>query len=680
MNKNKIVAIIQARCNSTRFPNKILKKIGNLSLIEILLKRISLSKKIDEIVVSTTRSKNDDYLIKILKKNKIAFYRGDENNVLKRYYNTAKKFNAKIIVRITADCPLIDPKIVDQVISLFISKKVSFASNIEPPTYPDGLDVEVFSFKELEKANKFAKSKFDKEHVTPYIKYNKKIKKANKFFKSNFSHLRITVDEEADLKLLKKLLKKTKNIIKFDLQNIIKIYESDKSIFDINGHISRNDGGFLNKGQKLWKRALNIIPDGNMLLSKRPDFYLPKLWPVYFSKAKGVEVWDLENKKYTDMSVMGVGTNILGYANKVINRDVQLSLDKSNMSTLNCPEEVKLAEKLIELHPWFDMVKFAKTGGEANAIAIRIARAKAGRDKVAVCGYHGWHDWYLSANLNDKKNLDTHLLKDLSTNGIPKKLKNTVFPFEYNNYEQLKKICKNNDIGVIKMEVFRNFAPSNNFLKKVKNLANKKNIVLIFDECTSGFRETLGGLHKKYKIEPDICILGKALGNGYPITAVIGKKEVMKHASSSLISSTFWTDRIGFIAALKTLSEMERKKSWKMISQIGGLIKKKWKMIAKKNKLKIKISGLSACPSFYIPSSNWLKYKTLITQYMLEKNYLATNTVYVSTEHKNKKILNKYFTFLDEVFKKIKNCENKIDNIDSLLKTDTCQSTFKRLN
>jgi len=679
MSKDKIIAIIQARCNSSRFPNKILKKIGNLSLIEIIFNRLSLSKKIDKAVVSTTKSKNDDNLIKILKKNRIPFYRGDEKNVLKRFYNTAKKFNAKIIVRITADCPLIDPKIVDQVINLYKTKKVSFASNIEPPTYPDGLDVEVFSFKELEKANKFAKSKFDKEHVTPFIKFNKKIKKANKFFKTNLSHLRVTVDEEVDLELLRKLLK-NKDIMKFNFQSIITAYKKNKNLFNINKHIGRNEGGFLNKGQKLWKRALNIIPDGNMLLSKRPDFYLPKLWPVYFSKAKGVSIWDLENKKYTDMSVMGVGTNILGYANKVINKDVQLSLDKSNMSTLNCPEEVKLAEKLINLHPWFHMVKFAKTGGEANAIAIRIARAKTGKDKIAVCGYHGWHDWYLSASLNNKKILDTHLLSGLSTNGIPTKLKNTVIPFEYNNYKQLKKICDNHDIGVIKMEVFRNLAPTNNFLKKVKNLANKKKIVLIFDECTSGFRETFGGLHKKYRIKPDICILGKALGNGYPITAVIGKKEIMKYASSSFISSTFWSDRIGFVAALKTLSEMEKKKSWKLISQVGKLIKKKWKMIANKNKLKIIITGLSSCPSFYIPSYNWLKYKTFISQYMLEKNYLATNTVYVSTKHKSKKILNKYFSYLDEIFKEIKLCENKLKNIDDLLKTVECQSSFKRMN
>ena len=254
--------------------------------------------------------------------------------------------------------------------------------------------------------------------MTPHIKYKKNIKKVNKFFNINLSNIRLTIDEPIDLQQLKIIIKKLKNCTDFGIKEIAKLYKKNKKIFSLNKHLIRNEGGKLNKGQKLWKRALNIIPDGNMLLSKRPDFYLPKLWPVYFSKAKDMSVWDLENNKYFDLSLMGVGTNILGYANNKVNTQVNLTLKKSNMSTLNCPEEVELAEVLIDLHPWFDMVKFAKTGGEANAVAIRIARAKSGRDKIAVCGYHGWHDWYLSANMNDKKNLDTHLLQDLSTRGI----------------------------------------------------------------------------------------------------------------------------------------------------------------------------------------------------------------------------------------------------------------------
>ena len=242
---------------------------------------------------------------------------------------------------------------------------------------------------------------------------------------------------------------------------------------------------------------------------------------------------------------MGVGTNLLGYANSKIDNQVIKSIRNSNMSTLNSKYEIYLAEKLIEIHDWADMARFARTGGEANSIAIRLARAFTKKDNIAVCGYHGWHDWYLSSNLTNKKNLETHLLPNLAINGVPKKLKGTVYPFKYNDFNYLKKIVKDKNIGVIKMEVVRNIMPKNNFLLKVRKLASKNNIVLIFDECTTGFRGTYGGLHKVFGINPDIAIFGKALGNGYAINAIIGKKEIMEMAHKSFISSTFWTEKIG---------------------------------------------------------------------------------------------------------------------------------------
>jgi glutamate-1-semialdehyde 2,1-aminomutase len=433
----------------------------------------------------------------------------------------------------------------------------------------------------------------------------------------------------------------------------------------------------MSKGQKLWKKAKNIIPGGNMLLSKNPEMFLPNYWPTYFSKAKGCKVWDLDNREYIDMSVMGVGTNILGYGHPEIDESVIKTIKNGNMSTLNCPEEVFLAEKLIKIHSWADMVRFARTGGEANAIAVRIARAYSGKDKIAVCGYHGWHDWYLSANLGDNKKLNNHLLPGLDALGVPQKLKDTVFPFEYNNYDQLENLVNTNDIGVIKMEVQRGTLPKDNFLKKIRSLANKKEIVLIFDECTSGFRENLGGLHKKYKIEPDIAIFGKALGNGYAITAVIGRKEVMRKAESTFISSTFWTERIGPTAAIKTLEIMEREESWKKITNIGLEIKSRWKKLAERYQLKLSFSGLSALPSFNIEGENQLAYKTLLIQEMLSEGYLSGNSVYVSTEHKPE-ILNGYFQVLDKVFSLIKECEDGRE-VKNLLKGDICRAGFKRL-
>ncbi len=436
----------------------------------------------------------------------------------------------------------------------------------------------------------------------------------------------------------------------------------------------------INSGQKLWLKAKKIIPGGNMFLSKRPEMFLPNGWPTYYSKAKDCYIWDLDNKKYLDASIMGVGTNLLGYANRLIDNSVKSAIIKGNLSSLNSPEEVMLAEKLIKIHPWFDMVKFARTGGEANAIAIRIARAYSGKDNIAICGYHGWHDWYLSTNLQNKNSLNEHLLPGLSTKGVSSKLKNTVYPFKYNDLNNLKSIIKKNKIGVIIMEVYRNIPPNKNFLKNVKKLSEKNGIVLIFDECTSGFRETYGGIHKKYKVYPDIAIFGKALGNGYAITSIIGKKEVMQHAQDSFISSTFWTEKIGYVAALKTLEVMKKEESWKIVKNVGDMIKSKWKQIANENNIAIDIMGTSAIPNFKILNLNndWKKYKTYISQEMLKQNILASNSIYVCTKH-NEKILNKYFENLDTIFNKIRMIDSE-NSIDYELDGPVCHEGFKRLN
>ena len=434
----------------------------------------------------------------------------------------------------------------------------------------------------------------------------------------------------------------------------------------------------MGTGQKLWKRAKQIIPGGNMLLSKRAEMFLPDQWPAYFSKAKGCKVWDLDGKEYIDMSIMGIGTNTLGYGHPEVDDAVCNTIDSGNMSTLNCPEEVYLAEKLIELHPWADMVRLARSGGEANAIAIRIARAATGKDKVAICGYHGWHDWYLSANLGDEKNLAGHLLPGLEPNGVPKSLRGTVFPFNYNNFDELKVLVDAHDIGVIKMEVMRNHEPRDHFLHKVRQLATERGIVLIFDECTSGFRQTFGGLHKQYGVEPDMAMFGKALGNGYGITATIGRREVMEAAQTTFISSTFWTERIGPTAALKTLEVMERIKSWEQITQTGLDITAQWKRLAEKYSLSITTGGLSALTCFSFNSLNALAYKTLLTQEMLAKGYLAGTSTYVCIEH-TPKVITAFFEALDPVFKLIKECEEGRD-VMSLLKGPVCHGGFKRLN
>jgi len=676
----KIVALVQARMGSTRLPGKVLKSIVNKPMIGLLLARLSQSSELDEIVVAASEESKNDKLQSIVESLGYRCTRGSEKNVLNRFYESAKFIGADVIVRITGDCPLIDSTLVDECIKNYKNSNVDYFSNINPATYPDGLDIEVMSFESIERANNETDSDFDREHVTPYIRNSDSFSKSSMQHAEDLSAQRWSVDEPEDLVVVTNVFKHFSPNIHFNWHQVLELKKLKPNLFLENQQIKNNEGATMGTGQKLYKRAKRVIPGGNMLLSKRPEMFLPEKWPSYFSRAKGCKVWDLDGNEYIDMSIMGIGTNTLGYGHPEVDEAVMKTVKDGNMSTFNCPEEVYLAEKLVEIHPWADMVRFARAGGEVNSIAVRIARASTGRDKIAICGYHGWHDWYLSTNLNSDKNLDGHLLPGLQPNGVPRGLTGTTLPFSYNDIGQLEQLIKDNkgEIAAIKMEVSRNEGPKDNYLQKVRDLATENNIILIFDECTSGFRETFGGLHKKYDVEPDLAIFAKALGNGYAISACIGRQEFMQAAQQTFISSTFWTERVGPTAALKTLEVMEREKSWQAITQIGNNISSQWKSLADKYELEISTWGLPALSGYTFNLPNALSYKTLITQEMLKKGYLAANSVYACTEHKQE-LVDGYFAELDPIFATIKECEEGLD-VNSLLDGPICHSGFKRLN
>ncbi len=663
---------------STRLPNKVMRPIGGIPMIELLLGRLRGAKSLDQIVVATSADPRNQPLVAHVRALGYVCELGSETDVLDRYVQAAKSQGADIIIRITADCPLVDPRLVDQMVERFKSSGLDYLSNTSPPTYPDGLDVEVFSFDALAKAGAEASTSAQREHVTPFIRESGLFKVGNFGNECSAVQGRWTVDEAADFEVITAVYAHFHPRRDFSWLEVLALQEAQPQLFEANRHLIRNQGSTMGSGQKLWKRAKQIIPGGNMLLSKRPEMFLPEFWPAYFSKAKGCRVWDLDGKEYIDMSLMGVGTNTLGYGHPEVDDAVREVVAAGNMSTLNSPEEVQLAERLIELHPWADMARFARTGGEANAIAIRIARAATGKDKVAICGYHGWHDWYLSANLGDDENLAGHLLPGLEPKGVPQNLRGTVLPFSYNNFAELEALAKAHDIGAIKMEVMRNQEPQGDFLQKVRKLASARGIVLIFDECTSGFRQTFGGLHKRYGVEPDMAVFGKALGNGYGITAVLGRRAIMEAAQTSFISSTFWTERIGPAAALKTLEVMQRVESWQQITRIGLGITERWQELARKHGLSITTSGLPALAAFAFECPNALAYKTLLTQEMLAKGYLAGTAVYACIAH-TAEVIDGYFAALDAVFALIAECEAGRD-VRGLLQGPVCHSGFKRLN
>ena len=433
------------------------------------------------------------------------------------------------------------------------------------------------------------------------------------------------------------------------------------------------------KGQHLWSKSKTIIPGGNQLLSKRAERFLPGLWPSYYAKAKGCEVWDLDDTHYYDFAQMGVGSCILGYADDDVNAAVYEAIANGTMCTLNCFEEVELAERLISLHPWSEMVRFARTGGEACAIAIRIARAASGKTKVAFCGYHGWHDWYISANIGDSSNLDGQLLPGLEPKGIPRELKNTALPFSYNKIDELETLVDlyPEEIGVIIMEPMREQTPESGFLEGIRKIATKIGAVLIFDEVTSGFRINLGGIHLTYGVEPDIAVFGKALGNGFPIAAVIGIREVMDSAQDTFISSTMWTERVGYVAALEVLKKMESNNIQAELVRYGEMVNSGWRALAKKHGINIHISGLPPLTHISFGINNPLAAQTFYTQEMLKKGYLLGTSVYTTYAYTDG-IIRNFISDSDEVFSYLEEAL-KTEDIINNIKGGIIHPGFKRL-
>lgn len=435
----------------------------------------------------------------------------------------------------------------------------------------------------------------------------------------------------------------------------------------------------LTKSLDMQKRARQRIPGMTQLLSKRPDMFAPGVWPGYFSKAKGVEVWDLDGNRYIDMSIAGIGANVLGYADPDVDDAVRAIIDKGTSCSLNCPEEIELADLLCEIHPWADMARFARTGGESMAIAVRIARAHTGKDKVAFCGYHGWHDWYLSANLDTENSLGEHLLPGLSPNGVPKGLTGTAIPFRYNHLEELQAIVEQNknDLAAIVMEPIRSIQPKPGFLEGVRGIADEIGAVFIIDEVSAAFRMNSGGAHLLLGIKPDMAVFSKALGNGYPIAAIIGKVDIMQAAQSTFISSTNWTERIGPVAALATIKKHKAVDAGKHLMTIGKQVQEGWTLLAKKNNLKIDIGGIPPLSHFSFEYDNALSIKALFIQLMLEKGFLVSTLFYAMFAHQSHHV-EQYLQSVDEIFSEISEA-NQAGNLEKRLRGKPATAGFRRL-
>jgi glutamate-1-semialdehyde 2,1-aminomutase len=692
------IAILQARVSSTRLPGKVLKPILGVPMLQHQIERILRSGGIDELVVATSTDKSDDRIEDLCEKIQVPLFRGNLEDVLDRFYHAAVSYNPAHIVRLTGDCPLIDPDIIDQVINYYFEGNYDYASNAVEPTFPDGLDIEIFSFSVLTTAWREACLSSQRKHVTPFI-YQQPDRYRIGHYKSaeDLSHLRWTVDTLEDFNLINKIYEELYPVNpNFKMSDILNLLQKRPEWLTINKHFKRNEG-FIESLQEDWqdetmkrlrieksitlqRRAKKRIPGLSQLLSKRPDQFSFGVWPGYFSRAKGVEIWDLDENRYIDMSIGGIGANVLGYADPDVDRAVMSTISRGSSSSLNCPEDVELADLLCELHPWAGKVRFARTGGESMAVAVRIARTFTGREKVAFCGYHGWHDWYLSANLGTENALGEHLLSGLDPAGVPKVLKGTSFPFRYNQLKDLEAILESNknEIAAIVMEPLRNEWPTADFIKGVRQLATSTGAILIIDEISAGFRMNTGGAHLILGIEPDMAVFSKALGNGYPMAAIIGKDDVMDAAQKSFISSTNWTERIGPVAALATIIKHRKNDVGKHLMKIGKMVQEGWAEVFSKHGLKIHIGGIPPMSHFTFDHEKALVLKALFVQYMLEKGFLATTGFYAMFAHETEHV-KAYLDAIDQILPLLNEALNS-GRPESFLLGKPSISGFKRLN
>lgn len=555
------LALIQARMGSSRFPGKVLEDLSGHPVLWQVVNRVRKARSLDKVVVATTTESIDDPIARFCEQEGIACFRGSEPDVLDRFYRAAKANAADVVVRITADCPLIDPAVIDKVVARYERGDCDYASNAMRYTYPDGLDTEVFSFVALERAWHEARKASEREHVTPYLRTDA-FRTANVESETPVSpaQYRWTVDHPQDLQFVRKVYEAFSANGDFGFREVFDLLKERPDLATIQAETITNEGYYrslyqqadggaapkrpLARSQAWLERAKKVIPGCAQTFSKGHTQYVQGVAPVFLQRGKGCRVWDVDGNEYVDY-VQGLLPNILGYANEEVNAAAAQQLSEGHSFSLPHPLEVELAERLTRLIPCAEMVRFGKNGSDATSGAVRAARAFTGRDRVACCGYHGWQDWYIGSTTRNA--------------GVPQAVRDLTHPFLYNNLASLEKLLSEHpgEFAAVVMEPFNFTEPAPGFLQGVKDLAHKNGALLIFDEICSGFHFGLGGAQKLFGVTPDLACFGKAMGNGFPISCVVGRADVMRTFEEIFYSFTFAGEVSSMAAAMKVLDILE---------------------------------------------------------------------------------------------------------------------------
>ncbi len=435
------------------------------------------------------------------------------------------------------------------------------------------------------------------------------------------------------------------------------------------------------KSMDLYARACELIPGGTQLLSRRPSKFAYGVSPVYAATAKGARFTDIEGREYIDW-VSGIGAIILGYADPVVDEAVREQISRGTMYSINHELEVELAEHLIETIPCAEMVRYAKGGGDACAVAVRIARGATGRDKILFSGYHGWHDWYLAANLRADESLDQHLFPGIDPTGVPKCLEGTAIPFPYGDAAALADLLEQHrgEVAAIMMEPLRSEWPPEGYLAEVRKIASDAGVVLIFDEVSTGFRFSPGGVQPVLGVEPDMAVFAKSISNGYPMGAVVGRREVMEPASTMFISSTYWSDTIGLRAALTTLREVRRRNVPEQLDHLGKTLQSQLNAVAQETGVPVQCGGVSVHPQLAFDIEDGTlkrKVSTLYIQEMAKRGCHGYTSFYLNAAQGDAEV-EQTIAAARDTFTLIQDGLDR-GNIDDLLECELKVDVFRRL-
>ncbi len=581
-----VLAIIQARMGSTRLPGKVLADINGKPMLWHVAHRVQNALSIDQVAVATSVNRVDDPVGAFCADNDILCFRGSETDVLDRFYQAAKQFEAQTVVRITADCPLMDPLVIDKVVKTFLKGDYDYVTNTLRYTFPDGVDVEVFSFAALQTAWQEAKLPLEREHVTPYLRHSESFRIHNVENETDLSnrYLRWTVDEPCDLEFIRALYSKNgSGGLALSMDAILRLLDQDPELTNINNSIICNHGYYksiadeppvapinrkLTQSYQLKAKAEKLIPSGTQTFSKAPTQFVQGVAPVFLKRGQGSHVWDVDGNEYIDYP-MGLGPIILGHNYPAVTEIVTRQIHDGTTFSLPHPLEVAVAEMLVEVIPCAQMVRFGKNGSDATAGAIRAARAYTGKDIIACCGYHGWQDWYIGTTTRNK--------------GVPETVEKLTVSFDYNNTSSLELIFSEHpgQVAAVIMEPVGVIEPEEGFLQHVREITNKNGALLIFDEVITGFRLALGGAQDYYGVTPDLACFGKAMANGYPLSAIVGRRDVMEWFDEVFFSFTFGGETLSLAAAKATISEMKGKSVISHLWEQGRKLKDGYNVLAK---------------------------------------------------------------------------------------------------